>query len=163
MARTTGRRKCLNCHNLFWPDARNVNRQKFCNESNCRKTSKTSVQKSWLTKKENQDYFKNADNVRRVQEWRKQDPGYWHRKKDRYKITSSLLPIICNNWGRIFSMHKQQSFTEETMTTKILIRPDRIRKVPRQFNWIDGRLVRDGYLDKCDHPATTLSIPGHRF
>lgn len=44
------------------------------------------------------------------------------------------------------------------MTTKTLINPDRIRKVPKQFSWIDGRLVRDGHLDKCSHPAATLYL-----
>lgn len=44
------------------------------------------------------------------------------------------------------------------MTTKQPIHPDRIRKVPKQFSWIDGRLVRDGYLDKCSHPAATLYL-----
>jgi hypothetical protein len=44
------------------------------------------------------------------------------------------------------------------MTTKQPIHPDRIRKVPKQFSWIDGRLVRDGYLDKCSHPAAALYL-----
>jgi hypothetical protein len=44
------------------------------------------------------------------------------------------------------------------MTIKSLIRPDRVRRVPRQFNWVDGRLVRDGYLDRCSHPAAALYL-----
>lgn len=87
MARTTGRRKCRNCRKLFQPDARNVNKQEYCSEPDCRKASKACAQKRWLTKKDNQDYFRNSDNVRRVQEWRKRNPGYWRRKRNRYKIT----------------------------------------------------------------------------
>jgi len=44
------------------------------------------------------------------------------------------------------------------MTIKSLIRPDRVRRVPRQFNWVDGRLVRDGYLERCSHPAAALYL-----
>lgn len=44
------------------------------------------------------------------------------------------------------------------MIKKHLIHPDRVRKVPKQFSWIDGRLIRDGYLDKCSHPAATLYL-----
>jgi hypothetical protein len=44
------------------------------------------------------------------------------------------------------------------MLTKSPIHPDRIRKVPKQFSWIDGRLVRDGHLDGCSHPAAALYL-----
>jgi hypothetical protein len=33
---------------------------------------------------------------------------------------------------------------------KHLIRPDRLRQVPTGFNWVDHRLVRQNYLDRCD-------------
>jgi len=33
---------------------------------------------------------------------------------------------------------------------KRLLRPDRLRQVPTGFNWIDHRLVRQNYLDRCD-------------
>ena len=32
------------------------------------------------------------------------------------------------------------------MKTKPILRPDRLRHVPRQFSWIDQRLVRDRYI-----------------
>jgi len=44
------------------------------------------------------------------------------------------------------------------MTIKQVIHPDRIRKIPKQFSWIDGRLVREGYLDKCKHPDASLYL-----
>ena len=44
------------------------------------------------------------------------------------------------------------------MPTKIPIHPDRIRQVPKQFSWIDGRLVRDRHLDRCSHPAAALYL-----
>jgi hypothetical protein len=33
---------------------------------------------------------------------------------------------------------------------KYLIRPDRLRQVPTGFNWVDHRLVRDNYIERCD-------------
>jgi len=32
---------------------------------------------------------------------------------------------------------------------KHLIRPDRVRQVPTGFNWVDHRLVRHNYIDRC--------------
>jgi hypothetical protein len=39
---------------------------------------------------------------------------------------------------------------------KHLIRPDRVRQVPQGFNWVDHRLVRHGYLDRCN--CTDLAL-----
>lgn len=44
------------------------------------------------------------------------------------------------------------------MSTKQPIHPDRVRKIPKQFSWIDGRLVRDGYLDRCSHQAAAFYL-----
>ena len=33
---------------------------------------------------------------------------------------------------------------------KRLIRPDRLRQVPAGFNWVDHRLVRQNYIERCD-------------
>ena len=30
------------------------------------------------------------------------------------------------------------------------LRPDRLRQIPAGFNWIDHRLVRQNYLERCD-------------
>jgi len=35
------------------------------------------------------------------------------------------------------------------MKTKRLLCPQRLRQVPRQFSWIDQRLVRDGHISRC--------------
>jgi hypothetical protein len=40
--------------------------------------------------------------------------------------------------------------------TKALIRRDRIRCINGGFGWIDHRLVRDRYLDRC--PPTALAV-----
>ena len=44
------------------------------------------------------------------------------------------------------------------MPVKIPIHPERIRLVPKQFSWVDGRLVRDRHLDKCSHPSAALYL-----
>jgi hypothetical protein len=44
------------------------------------------------------------------------------------------------------------------MPAKRLLRPDRLRKVPTQFSWIDQRLVRDGHIGRCNAHALALYL-----
>jgi len=44
------------------------------------------------------------------------------------------------------------------MTTKTPILPERLRKVPKQFSWLDHRLVRDCHIEACSHPAAALYL-----
>jgi hypothetical protein len=74
------KRKCKNCKELFLPDSRNGARQKYCSLPACRKASKVASQKKWLAKPENRNYFSGPDNIRRVQQWRQQHPGYWQKQ-----------------------------------------------------------------------------------
>ena len=32
---------------------------------------------------------------------------------------------------------------------KRLLVPSRVRRIPRQFSWIDQRLVRDHHIERC--------------
>src|SRR5258708_16431931 len=41
---------------------------------------------------------------------------------------------------------------------KRVLNPERLRKVPPQFSWIDHRLVRENYFVRCDHCAWTLYL-----
>jgi hypothetical protein len=41
---------------------------------------------------------------------------------------------------------------------KRLLNPERVRKVPPQFSWIDHRLVQQDYFVRCDHPAWALYL-----
>jgi hypothetical protein len=79
------RRKCCNCKELFIPDPRNVKRQKYCRKPECRNASKAASQRRWLAKPENQGYFCGPKNVKRVQLWREDNPGYWRRKRKTVK------------------------------------------------------------------------------
>lgn len=81
MSRQQTRRKCRCCTRFFIPDPRNQTRQQYCPQPACRQASKAASQRRWLSKAANSDYFRGAEQVRRVQLWRKSHPGYW-RKKD---------------------------------------------------------------------------------
>ena len=82
--------KCRHCRRLFVPDPRNRDRQKYCSSPPCRKASKSASQKKWLRKPGNRDYFKGPENVERVREWRKKNPGYWKRSKPKIALQDPL-------------------------------------------------------------------------
>lgn len=42
------------------------------------------------------------------------------------------------------------------MIPKRLLRPEHLRQVPPSFNWVDHRLVRDHYIERCD--CTSLAL-----
>jgi hypothetical protein len=70
------KRKCLGCGDLFDPDPRTRDRQRFCSKPECKRKSKAWRQCRWLKKRANQNYFSGPEQVTRVQEWRKEHPGY---------------------------------------------------------------------------------------
>ncbi len=41
---------------------------------------------------------------------------------------------------------------------KRLLVPSRVRRVPRQFSWVDQRLVRDHHIEHCDPSALALYL-----
>src|SRR6266571_8956874 len=41
---------------------------------------------------------------------------------------------------------------------KRVLNPERLRKVPPQFSWIDHRLVQENYFTQCDHSAWALYL-----
>ena len=43
-------------------------------------------------------------------------------------------------------------------TKKQVLCAERLRKVPPQFSWVDQRLVRQGYVQRCDHAALALYL-----
>jgi hypothetical protein len=44
------------------------------------------------------------------------------------------------------------------MTIKRVLCPERIRHVPAQFSWVDHRLVRERYIQRCDPQAAALYL-----
>lgn len=105
--------KCCNCGRLFLPDCRNRNRQKYCREPECRKASKVASQRKWLKKPENKSYFKGPENIKRVQEWRKQNPGYWRRNRPKRVALQDCLneqPAENNEENGHFTNNALQDF-----------------------------------------------------
>ena len=86
------KKSCRNCKNLFLPNPRNATRQEYCREPECRRASKADSQKRWTEKPENRNYFCGPINVQRVQQWRKENPGYWRRKSE--KTISALQDTL---------------------------------------------------------------------
>src|ERR1041385_291860 len=89
MRRNHGRRKCQCCKKFFFPDYRHAQRQKYCMEPACRRAFKVASQRRWFRKKTSRDYFRGAQHVRRVREWRKAHPGYWRKTKPRSQATQT--------------------------------------------------------------------------
>ncbi|MHC4192229.1 MAG: hypothetical protein ACYSUB_21575 [Planctomycetota bacterium] len=95
MKQRNRKRKCKHCRALFYPDHRNTKRQKFCSKPQCRKASKSASQRKWLERPKNKDYFKGLYHVQRVQFWRNNHPGYWHKAQDKEKaLQDSLTPYL---------------------------------------------------------------------
>ena len=44
------------------------------------------------------------------------------------------------------------------MREKEVLRPDRLRKTPEQFSWVDHRLVRWDYVRRCDSRGWALYL-----
>ena len=44
------------------------------------------------------------------------------------------------------------------MINKHLLRPERLRRIPSSFSWVDHRLVRQDYLVRADPGAWTLYL-----
>lgn len=105
MTRLYRRRKCKHCHKFFTPDPRSAHKQKYCGQPACRKAGKAAAQARWLAKEENQDYFRSPENVLRVQEWRRANPGYWRRQGK-------------NNQGALQDHSKRKSTQKQDVTTQ---------------------------------------------
>lgn len=44
------------------------------------------------------------------------------------------------------------------MIKKRIICPERVRRIPKQFSWIDHRLIRDGYIHRCKTEELALYL-----
>jgi len=50
------------------------------------------------------------------------------------------------------------SSIKESHMHKRLLRPDRRRRVPEQFSWIDHRLVREQHIERCGLEGCALYL-----
>ncbi len=121
--------RCRNCKRLFAPDYRNRNRQKYCKNPECRKKARASSQQKWLRKPENQNYFKGLLHVRRVQEWRKQHPGYWKRS-----FSNKQTALQDRSNAQHSEIDKNSSyFTNNALQDSLIIQPAVIIGLISQF------------------------------
>lgn len=88
------KKKCKHCRELFVPDPRNAKRQKYCSKPDCRNASKKASQQRWLSKPENREHFRGPENVSRVQQWRKDNPGYWKKPKNALQDPLIRQPLV---------------------------------------------------------------------
>ena len=86
-----GQRKCLCCEEFFFPDWRNVKRQRYCSKARCRRASKAASQAKWLSKPQNRDYFSGPTHVQRVRCWRDAHPGYGRGRSHRRRALQDPL------------------------------------------------------------------------
>ena len=119
------RKKCCHCGVLFVPDARNAKRQQYCAKAECRKASKAASQRRWLRQPQNQDYFRSPENVARVQQWRKDNPGYWRRS--RQKAKGALQDFLITEPWMEYS-ESQDRLRRDSMTPAFRI-PDQSLKI----------------------------------
>jgi len=47
---------------------------------------------------------------------------------------------------------------KEARMEKHLLDPERLRKIPPQFSWIDQRLVREHHIERLSHAAAALYL-----
>jgi len=77
------KKKCLHCKCLYKLSKYNWDRQMYCLKPECQSVRKKQSQKNWLSKQKKDDLFSSKENIQRVQEWRKNNPGYWKRSKQK--------------------------------------------------------------------------------
>ena len=45
-----------------------------------------------------------------------------------------------------------------SLPQRVLPKPERRRRIPESFSWVDHRLVRDRYVQRCSPPALALYL-----
>ena len=86
------RRKCRCCRIFFRPEYRNGHHQRYCSAPACRQASKVSSQRRWAHQFSNRSHFRGESEVQRVQEWRREHPGYWKKQKPASQRTQPADP-----------------------------------------------------------------------
>jgi hypothetical protein len=92
------RRKCKCCRKLFRPDPRNRRHQRYCAEPPCRAASKAASHTRWLSKPENQNYF------RAPWQPRSRDLFCWDSDGER---TEELVPVLFHHHPHPARLHCQ--------------------------------------------------------
>ena len=90
------RRKCRCCRIFFRPEYRNGHHQRYCSAPACREASKVTSQRRWRRTGFGRQYFRGKREVKRVQDWRREHPGYWKKQKPASQRTQPFDPQPVN-------------------------------------------------------------------
>ena len=115
---TRGRRKCCHCGTWFKPHPRNASRQHHCMEPECRVASKRASQQKWWRKIPG--YYHGEVHVERVQEWRRNHPGYWKRKATQ---TGPEPPVALQDLIHPQPVHEQLLMSLRNQLSEEISRP----------------------------------------
>lgn len=97
------RRKCRCCKKFFSPDSRNKHRQIYCSAPPCRQASKRASQRRWRRTPSGRDYFRGKEALARVQQWRRDHPGYWKKHKSRSNRTQPTADEPLNSLQKSYN------------------------------------------------------------
>ena len=144
--------KCLNCKEKHRADPRNRGRQSYCSKPECRKASKVASQRQWLSRPENENYFRGADACERVRRWRAAHPGYWRNKKsaERRYVTRDLQ--VASRWSRDTCRSRAGSCVTRSLVCAT-------RSACGTYLGGNGSCVTRGHRREC--PPVLGSRPGH--
>lgn len=85
--------RCRHCRTLFMLDDHNKHSQRYCNRiEECRRASRCAASKKYRDSRKGDDAFKKGE-VERVRNWRRRNPGYSGRSKEKLKKDDALRDI----------------------------------------------------------------------
>jgi len=85
--------RCRHCRTLFQLDPYNRNSQKYCNGTvECRRTSRCAASKKYRDSRKGDASFRQGE-VERLRNWRRRNPGYSGRSKEKRKKDNALRDI----------------------------------------------------------------------
>lgn len=91
-------RKCPCCHKWFMPQPQNAYHQRYCTAPACRLESKRESARRYRRK--HRDENKGSAHVLRVQNWRKEHPGYGRNTTRSYQFSLSIRLLPGTREGR---------------------------------------------------------------
>lgn len=146
--------RCRHCGTFFYPNPRNIKNQRYCSRPDCCKASKLTSQRRWARK--NRSYFRNKENVARVQAWREKHPGYSKSKLKKISIEPSRNSSISPLQDLIIDKTVKNQSVNERFTTQTL--RDLISSQPLVLIGLIAKLTGFTLQDSIDSYTRNLII-----
>ena len=158
------RRRCRHCRRHFVADCRNAYHQRFCSNPVCQHASKQSSQQRWLRRPENRDYFCGPNNVLRVQNWRRDHPGYWRSDNHRCNQVVQNAPAVLAERNLTAMPRPQPSTLQDFCRSKIPVLTELISRLSGYALQEDiGRWVSEVVTEaQCILEQCKLKVVGRR-